>query len=88
MNKATKDAAFEAAREIARSCEAGSWVAVISNKEAWYGDGWTSPPGDDHNQYRAWEFRHGADKAWRWAPGLRREVYCSPDKYGIWEKED
>jgi hypothetical protein len=90
MNKTTKDAAFQAAREIAHSCEAGAWVAVLSYKEALYGDGWSTPPLSiaHGGSYSNWEFRHGADKAWKWAPGLKREVYCAPDEYGIWEKED
>ena len=88
MIKTTMNAAFDAAYALARTCEAGSWVAVLSHDVAYYGDGWTTPPVPAQGgSYSEWEFRHGADKAWKLAPGLKREVYISRDEYGIWETD-
>ena len=81
--------AFDAACEIARSCEAGAWVAVHSTQQAWYGDGWTTPPVPAQGgSYSVWEFPSGETRAWKWAPGLKREIFISRDEYGIWETID
>ena len=89
MIKATMNEAFDAAREIARSCPVGSWVAVHSFSEAWYGDGYTAPLGHTQlGRFSQWEFRHGADRPWRWAPGLKREVHLARDEDGAWARDD
>lgn len=88
MNKTSMNSAFDAARELAKSCPAGAWVAVHTHDEAWYGDGWTSPPLPvQGGNYSEWEFRHGADKPWKWSPGLKRERYLARNGDGIWEIE-
>lgn len=85
MNKTSMNAAFDAARELAKSCPAGAWVAVHSFSEAWYGDGWTPPVKPRQGgSFGEWEFRHGADKAWKWSPGLKRERYMARDEDGNW----
>jgi hypothetical protein len=79
--------AFDAARKIAAACQAGAWVAVHTYDETYYGDGWSEPAKPAQGgTFSEWEFRHGADRAWKWAPGLGREVYMERQEDGTWER--